>query len=233
MESWRLRIGQRRGGIVGNRIFSVVPATRRKGLELQNTLRAFSNSCRSRHSGRSGLGNRRVYNINLMAQILEQLSDAQFCAATSEDKTMSTDTATLNDMIQVLNDGKTFYEEAVGHVKRTDLKALFSRMARTKGAIASDLRTAVVANGGKPSEGGTFAGALRKAYAEVATKLSTDKDYTYIAQLEEFEDRILYAFKDAQAKSDDEGVRTIAARYMPEVLRDHNEMRGLKHAKAA
>jgi uncharacterized protein (TIGR02284 family) len=168
-----------------------------------------------------------------MAQILEQLLDAQFCAATREDKPMSTDTATLNDMIQVLNDGKKFYEEAVGHVKRTDLKALFSRMARTKGAIASDLRTAVVANGGKPSEGGTFAGALRKAYAEVATKLSTDKDYTYIAQLEEFEDRILHAFKDAQMKSDDEGVRTIAARYMPEVQRDHNEMRGLKHAKAA
>ena len=146
---------------------------------------------------------------------------------------MNTDNATLNDMIEVLNDGKKFYEEAAGEVKRTDLKALFSRMARTKGAIASDLRTAVVANGGKPAEGGTFAGALRTAYAEVATKLSSDKDYTYIAQLEEFEDRILKAFKDAQTKSDDEGVRTIAQRYMPEVLRDHNEMRGLKQAKAA
>ena len=147
---------------------------------------------------------------------------------------MNTDTATLNDLIEVLNDGKKFYEEAVGHVKRTDLKALFSRMARTKGAIASDLRTAVVANGGKPAEGGSFAGSLRKAYAEIATKLSTDRDYTYIAQLEEFEDRILKAFEDAQSKSEDEGVRTIAQRYMPEVMRDHNEMRGLKkHAKAA
>ncbi len=146
---------------------------------------------------------------------------------------MNMDTTTLNDLIEVLNDGKKFYEEAVGHVKRTDLKALFSRMARTKGAIADDLRTAVVANGAKPAEGGSFAGALRMAYAEVATKLSTDKDYTYIAQLEEFEDRILKAFQDAQSKSDDQGVRTIAERYMPEVARDHNEMRGLKQAKAA
>ena len=146
---------------------------------------------------------------------------------------MSTDTATLNDMIEVLNDGKKFYEEATGHVRRNDLKALFSRMARTKGAIADDLRTAVVASGAKPAEGGSFAGALRTAYAEIATKLSSDKDYTYIAQLEEFEDRILKAFQDAQAKSDDQGVRTIAQRYLPEVTRDHNEMRGLKHAKAA
>jgi uncharacterized protein (TIGR02284 family) len=203
------------------------------GLKLQNTLRTVGNSCRSQHGGRSSQRNRSIHNTNLMAQILERLVDAQFCAATNEEQIMSTDTATLNDMIEVLNDGKKFYEEAVGEVRRTDLKALFSRMARTKGAIASDLRTAVVANGGKPSEGGTFAGALRKAYAEIATKLSTDKDYTYIAQLEQFEDRILQAFKDAQAKSDDQGVRTIAERYMPEVLRDHNEMRGLKHAKAA
>jgi len=146
---------------------------------------------------------------------------------------MSRDIATLNEMIEVLNDGKKFYEEAVGEVKRTDLKALFSRMARTKGAIASDLRTAVVATGAKPAEGGSFAGALRKAYAEIATKLSSHKDHTYIAQLEEFEDRILHAFKDAQKNSADEAVRTIAERYMAEVVRDHNEMRGLKHSKAA
>ncbi len=146
---------------------------------------------------------------------------------------MSTDTATLNDMIEVLNDGKKFYEEAATQVKRKDLAALFSRMARTKGAIASDLRTAVVASGAKPAEGGTFAGSLRKAYAEIATKLSSDKDYTFIAQLEEFEDRILKAFNDAQTKSEDPGVRTIAQRYLPEVTRDHNEMRSLKLAKAA
>ncbi|MDR3389136.1 MAG: PA2169 family four-helix-bundle protein [Rudaea sp.] len=146
---------------------------------------------------------------------------------------MSKDTATLNDMIEVLNDGKKFYEEAATQIRRADLKALFSRMARTKDSIASDLRTAVVASGAKPAEGGSFAGALRTAYAEIATKLSSDKDYTYIAQLEEFEDRILHAFQNAQSKSEDEGVRTIAQRYMPEVIRDHNEMRGLKQAKAA
>jgi uncharacterized protein (TIGR02284 family) len=143
---------------------------------------------------------------------------------------MSTDTATLNDMIEVLNDGKKFYQEASGEVDRSDLKTLFNRMARTKEAIANDLRTAVVANGVKPAEGGSFAGSLRKAYAEARTKLSTDKDYQYVAQLEQFEDRILSAFKNAASNSDDQGVRTIAHRYMPEVTRDHNEMRTLKHA---
>jgi len=141
---------------------------------------------------------------------------------------MDIDTATLNDMIEVLNDGKKFYDEASIEVKRSDLKALFKRMARTKQSIANDLRTAVVANGAEPAEGGSFVGTLRTAYAEVRAKLSTHKDYEYVVQLEEFEDRILRAFTNAVSASGDPTVREIAERYMPEVTRDHDEMRTLK-----
>ena len=144
----------------------------------------------------------------------------------------STDTATLNDMIEVLNDGKTFYEEASIEVDRADLKTLFIRMARTKQAIANDLRTAVVANDAKPAEGGSFVGKLRSAYAEVRAKLSSHKDDEYVTQLEEFEDRIMCAFKNAASTSDDQAVRTIANRYLPEVMRDHNEMKTLKQINA-
>ena len=137
-----------------------------------------------------------------------------------------------NDVIEVLNDGRKFYEEASGEVKRSDLKSLFDRMSRTKQAIATDLRTAVVANGAAPAEGGTFAGTLRTAYAEVRTKLSSHKDDEYVTQLEEFEDRIMCAFKNAASTSEDQAVRTIANRYLPEVLRDHNEMKTLKQISA-
>jgi uncharacterized protein (TIGR02284 family) len=143
---------------------------------------------------------------------------------------MNRDTATLNDMIEVLNDGRAFYQEAASHVKRPDLRNLFERMARTKQSIAEDLRTAVVADGAKPPEGGSFAGSLRKAYGEMRAALSTHKDYQYVAQLEEFEDRILRSFKDAVEKSDDVIVQAIAHRYMLEVTRDHDEMSTLKHA---
>ena len=142
------------------------------------------------------------------------------------------DTTTLNDMIEVLNDGRTFYEEAAIEVKRADLKTLFVRMARIKQSIANDLRTAVVANGAKPAESGSFAGKLRTVYAEVRAKLSSHKDDEYVTQLEEFEDRIMCAFKNAAAASDDQAVRTIANRYMPEVMRDHNEMKALKEITA-
>lgn len=146
---------------------------------------------------------------------------------------MKSDTATLNELIEVLEDGKKFYEEAAEKVTRTDLRELFSRMAMTKGAIVNDLKTAVVARGDNPATEGSFAGSIRKAYAEIRAKLSAHKNDAYVAELEEFEDRILHAFQHAAQKADDAGVRTIAQRYMPNVSRDHAQMRDLKHAKAA
>lgn len=146
---------------------------------------------------------------------------------------MTNDTATLNDLIEVLTDGQTFYKDASESVKRPDLKALFARMALNKAAVAADLEKNVVAKGSTPASGGTFFGAILKSYGELRTKVSSDSNYEYIAQLEGFEDRILHGFRDAVENSDDEAVRAIAKQHLPEVLRDHNEMRDLKHASKA
>lgn len=142
------------------------------------------------------------------------------------------ETATLNDLIEVLHDGQSFYEEASGHV-HADLAGVFKRMARTKAAIATDLSGMVVSRGDQPSNSGSFSGSIRKIYAEMRTSLARNEETAYIVQLEEFEDRILHAFNDAVEKSADVGVREIARRYLPEVTRDHNDMRAMKKIKQA
>lgn len=142
---------------------------------------------------------------------------------------MKTDTATLKDLVEVLNDGRQFYEEASTKVQKPELQRLFGRMALTKGAIAGDLKTRIVAAGKDAPEGGSFSGSLHKAYSEVRAKLSSSPDGEYVGQLENFEDRILHAFRNAADKSEDAQVRALANKYMPEVLRDHNEMSSLKH----
>jgi uncharacterized protein (TIGR02284 family) len=146
---------------------------------------------------------------------------------------MSSTSATINDLIEVLEDGTKFYQEALTKVSRPDLRSLFGRMATTKAAIASDLKSTVAGHGDKPAQSGSFSGSLRKAYAEARAKFSSDKDYAYIAELEQFEDRILHEFREAAQKSDDMSVRTIAQRYLPEITRDHATMRDLKHSRAA
>ena len=141
---------------------------------------------------------------------------------------MKPDTYTLKELVEVLNDSKKFYEEASTKVDQPELQQLFTRMARTKGAIASDLKTQITASGKKAPEGGTAGGTLKKAFGEFRAKLSSTPDREYIAQLEDFEDRIVDAFRDAAAESDDSAVRALATKYMPEVMRDHSQMSALK-----
>jgi len=52
-----------------------------------------------------------------------------------------TDTTRLNDMIEVLNDGKDSNEDASLEVKRAGFKRMFDRAARTKQVAAKDAKT--------------------------------------------------------------------------------------------
>jgi uncharacterized protein (TIGR02284 family) len=141
---------------------------------------------------------------------------------------MDAEAASLNDIIGVLDDGRDFYSVAAREIAHTDMRELFQRMAHTKEQIVAELRDHVVARGERAAEGGTFRGHVRRAYADLRVRLSSDPEAEYIAQLEAFEDRIVHAFQDVIFDSDDPGVRGIVLKYMPTVARDHGDMRTLK-----
>lgn len=145
---------------------------------------------------------------------------------------MNNNITQLNDLIQVLVDGQKFYEDASTEV-RPDLRQLFTRMATTKGAIVADLQRHVAAAGKEPEQDGSVAGSFLKVYAEIRTSISSDQNNEYVIQLESFEDRILKAFRDAAANSEDMEVRAIAQRHLPQVSKDHDDMRALKRAAQA
>lgn len=142
---------------------------------------------------------------------------------------MTQDITKLNDLIQVLVDGQKFYEEAAPEV-RPDLRQLFTRMATTKAGIVTDLQRHVAAAGKQPEKDGSVTGSFLKFYADIRTSISADQNNEYVIQLESFEDRILEAFRDAAANSDDMEVRAIAQRHLAQVSKDHDDMRALKRA---
>jgi uncharacterized protein (TIGR02284 family) len=141
---------------------------------------------------------------------------------------MTQTTTSLNELIEVLNDGVKFYDDAAGTTKNETYRQLFQRMASTKRSIAADLKAEVSHQGETPADGGTVAGTLRQAYTDLRAKMSDNPDAKYISQLEESEDRILHAFQDALTSSDKAQVRQIAQNYLPDVRRMHDEMRSLK-----
>jgi len=149
---------------------------------------------------------------------------------------MSTDNKTahsLNDLIEIARDGKDFYEEAAGKVKDAELSALFSRIAGVKAGIVTQLSRTVVATGAEPAKKGTVVGSMQQFYGKVRATLG-DTQYGYVAELEESEDRLLAAFKDALTDNDiTPAARQEITQLLPQVQETHAVMRARKHAMKA
>lgn len=143
---------------------------------------------------------------------------------------MNNSTKILNDIISVTRDGKEFYEHAASKVDDSELMTLFARMATVKGQIVSGLSNEIKAMGDKPAEKGTLAGDLSQMYGDLRALLG-NKDYAYVAKLEDSEDRLLKAFGEAIADADTPAsTREILGRYLPDVRSCHDLMRSRKLA---
>lgn len=143
---------------------------------------------------------------------------------------MNSTSKILNEIISVTRDGKEFYEHAASKVDDSELMTLFARMAAVKGQIVSGLSTEVKSLGEQPTETGTWSGNLSQMYGDLRAVLG-DKDYAYVAKLEDSEDRLLKAFVETIADADTPAsVREILNRYMPEVRSCHEVMRARKLA---
>lgn len=137
---------------------------------------------------------------------------------------------TLNDLIEIARDGKDFYTEAATKVKDAELSALFTRIAGVKADIVTRLSSTVRATGEKPAEHGTVVGSMQQFYGKVRATLG-DTQYGYVAELEESEDRLLKAFRDAANDSDTPpAARQEVTSLLPVVEETHQVMRARKHA---
>ena len=136
----------------------------------------------------------------------------------------------LNDLIEVARDGSEFYTEAASKVDNPELSTLFTQMAGHKREIVTGLTADVSAIGGEPADKGTMAGSMRQAYANVRAALG-DKDYAYVAELEEVEDKLLEAFRDTIEDNDTPpAAKAAAQRHLPRVTECHDIMRNRKMA---
>ncbi len=139
-------------------------------------------------------------------------------------------THTLNDLIAISRDGRDFYQEAAEKVSDAQLSALFLRIAGVKSDIVSSLGTIVASLGGNPDQHGTVVGSMQQFYGKLRATLG-DKDYAYVAELEESEDRLLKAFDATIADPNTPATaRDAALRLLPDVRACHDVMRNRKHA---
>src|SRR4249920_1670962 len=134
----------------------------------------------------------------------------------------------LNDLVAIASDGKAFYEHAATKVNDPDLVKLFDRIASIKADIVSSLSSEIQAGGDQPNKTSTLAGDLAQFYGDLRA-MAGHKDYAYVAQLEQSEDRFLKVFEDARI-SKETSPRAVAAlaRLAPEVRQCHELIRSRK-----
>lgn len=142
---------------------------------------------------------------------------------------MTNTTEQLNELIEITRDGQRFYQHAHDEVKDVRLQVLFRDMSQSKSELIRALSVKVAANQDTPASGGTFVGKLRQVYADTKASLVSDTEATYVAQLEEAEDRILHAFEDA-LESAAPDVQALLTAEMPKVRANHDRMRTLKQS---
>ncbi len=131
------------------------------------------------------------------------------------------------ELVSVLKDGATFYEQAKDKVDDAELKALFVTMAEIRVSTIDALKFYIERDGGEADIDGTLAGAMRRFYTETLS-LVNDTDRSYIAQLEEHEDRTLEAFDKAQGETDDAELISILTANRLTFEGTHETMRALK-----
>jgi uncharacterized protein (TIGR02284 family) len=136
----------------------------------------------------------------------------------------------LNDLVLVMRDGKTFYEYAATAVSDSEMKSTFIRLAKVKGELVGGLSTEASAGGENHDDSGTWSGDFTKLYAKVRAHLG-DKNFAYVAELEDSEDQLLKAFAKALDDKDTTPLaHSIIKHYMPEVRLCHDIMRARKIA---
>ena len=139
----------------------------------------------------------------------------------------------LQELVSIARDGASFYDAAGKEVHDPSLKLLFVRMADHKRHIINSLSGKLAANYEDIPKEGTFAGKVRKMYADVRATLADNEEKVYVSQLEEAEDRLLEHFEEAIKDVDDVGVKSILQNHIPQVRTCHAEMSALKRRLAA
>ena len=144
----------------------------------------------------------------------------------TQDKTLGT----LNHLIAICRDGEEFYAMAADKVADPGLQGLFREMAQVRRRIAEDLRPEVSRAGGSPSEGGTFAGTVRRVYANLKASLSSDKHEVLLSELVELEEQALAAFERAQSEPMTPEGKALVAEKVRTIRETHERMRRVKDA---
>jgi uncharacterized protein (TIGR02284 family) len=141
----------------------------------------------------------------------------------------ATDTIdTLNDLVEVSNDGERGFRTSAEHAESPSLRTVFNQRADECRAAARELQALVTQLGGTADTGGTAAGALHRGWVAVRSSLTGYSDRALLEECERGEDVALSHYRKALQQPLPESVRGVVAAQLLGVQRNHDQIRALR-----
>jgi uncharacterized protein (TIGR02284 family) len=140
-------------------------------------------------------------------------------------------TDVVNDLLQVLEDGKEGFRKAAEAVKDPNLKVVLSEFADERAQMAEELLRFTPA---EPEEAKpTIMGAVHRGWIELKSALTSGDDHAILAECERGEDHAVEAFKKALEQELPSDVRQEVKSQAARVLKAHDRVKELRDAAHA
>ena len=143
----------------------------------------------------------------------------------------------LNDLVETSRDGATGFRTCAEGAKDSMLKVFFETRAQNCEEAVRALNIEVLHHKGKPIEHGSATGALRRAWINIRTAVTSNDDIAVLEECERAEDAALDSYRKALKEELPAHVRTLLQKQCDGAKENHNRVRQLrderKQAKAA
>lgn len=140
-------------------------------------------------------------------------------------------TDALNDLLQVLEDGKEGFHKAAEAVSDPNLRALFSGYSSQRAWMAAELLRSTSAD--REEKKPTVAGAVHRGWIDLKAALTSGDDQAILAECERGEDHAVEAFTRALAQELPNDVCQLVKSQSVRILEAHNKVMELRDAAKA
>ena len=139
----------------------------------------------------------------------------------------------LNDLLENARDGEYGFRTCAEEVKSAEMKRLFSDRAASCAQAASELSQMILAQGGKPAEGGTAAGAMHRGWVHVKGMVGANSDLSMLEECERGEDAALARYRKALKYNLPADVRGVVERQADGAQPNHDQVKMLRDQASA
>jgi uncharacterized protein (TIGR02284 family) len=139
----------------------------------------------------------------------------------------------IENLTGICKDGEKGYKDAAEHVKRSDLKTLFTAQSSERGRFAHELQTVLMKLGKtEKKESGTVAGALHRVWIDTKVGLGAG-DKSILESVEKGEDEAKDAYQEALRSPLPPDVADIVSRQARSIQTAHDQVKSLRDGLAA